>query len=70
MLKNILKLEGAESLTRKELMNVIGADGSNRRDDGRLGPRTTCIDPVIICENGIVYDPCVPINSGGNGCNP
>jgi hypothetical protein len=52
MLKNILKLDGAESLSNKEQMKIVG---------GRTPHKSTCIYPVEVCLDGSIYDPCEPL---------
>jgi hypothetical protein len=59
MLKNILKLEGAEGLSKKEQLNISGA---------RRLPPSLCAEPVIYCANERVYDPCAPISQTNYPC--
>ncbi|MCL9806102.1 hypothetical protein NAT51_11240 [Flavobacterium amniphilum] len=62
MLKNILKLDGAEGLSKKEQLNIIGATG-------RTPPhQTACIWAVEICRDGSIYDPCQPLTEHNFMC--
>lgn len=60
MLKNILKLEGAQSLTKQEQLNVSGAT--------RRTPPSLCDAPLLYCAEGREYDPCGPITSTNYPC--
>lgn len=61
MIKNILKLDGAEGLSKKEQLNVVGATG-------RTPHQTACIWAVEICLDGSIYDPCQPISQHNPMC--
>ena len=59
MLKNILKLDGAEGLSKKEQLNISGA--------GRTPP-SLCAEPLLYCANERTYDPCAPISQTNYPC--
>ncbi|MFC7775148.1 hypothetical protein [Flavobacterium sp. GCM10027622] len=58
MLKNILQLDGAEGLSRKEQLNVSGA--------GRI--YSLCAEPAQWCNADRSYDPCAPISKYNYPC--
>ena len=59
MLKDILNLEGAQGLTKKEQMNVLG--------EGRTPP-SLCAEPAQWCNAERWYDPCAPISKYNYPC--
>ena len=61
MLKNILNLDGAVGLTKKEQMNVVGAGG-------RIPP-SLCAEPAQWCHSERWYDPCMPVSQSNYPCN-
>jgi hypothetical protein len=59
MLKNISNLEGAQGLTKKEQINVLG---------GRRTPPSLCAEPLLYCANERTFDPCAPITQTNYPC--
>jgi hypothetical protein len=59
MLKNILKLDGAEGLSKKEQLEIVGA--------GRTPP-SLCAEPLQWCHADRSYDPCAPISQHNYPC--
>ncbi len=59
MLQNILKLNGAQQLTKNEQKSTAG---------GRRTYLSLCYAPVEYCSNERVYDPCGQITSTNYPC--
>ncbi len=58
MLKNILKLDDAQQLSKTEQKNISGGGGG----------RSLCSEYVIICTDNRTYDPCAPITVDNQPC--
>ncbi|MFC4816038.1 hypothetical protein [Flavobacterium sp. GCM10023249] len=59
MLQNIMKLDGAEGLSKKEQLNISGAGKT---------PPSLCAEPLLLCSNERTYDPCAPFSPTNYPC--